>query len=93
MADKSDIMTNISSATTLSSLISNINTTTAHNDGTIIPPQPIDPALRTCNYFVISTNKTVVFDFNNHYGGENIFFRQNTDITKVFEHLHKTFLV
>ena len=70
-----DIMTNISDATTLTSLFFNTSNTTPHPDSTV-HPQPIDPALRTCNYFVISTNKTVVFDFNNHYGGKAYFWHE-----------------
>ena len=70
-----DIMTNISDATTLTSLFFNTSNTTPHPDSTV-HPQPIDPALRTCNYFVISTNKTVVFDFNNHYGGKAYFWKE-----------------
>ena len=68
-------MTNISDATTLTSLFFNTSNTTPHPDSTV-HPQPIDPALRTCNYFVISTNKTVVFDFNNHYGGKAYFWHE-----------------
>ena len=68
-------MTNISDATTLTSLFFNTSNTTPHPDSTV-HPQPIDPALRTCNYFVISTNKTVVFDFNNHYGGKAYFWQE-----------------
>lgn len=40
-----------------------LNTTTIQ-----VEPQPIDPPLRTCNYFIVK-NQSVVFDFNNHYGG------------------------
>ena len=68
-------MTNITDAPTLTSLFFNTSNTTPHPDSTI-RPQPIDPALRTCNYFVISTNKTVVFDFNNHYGGKAFFWQE-----------------
>lgn len=46
------------------STMSPLNTTT-----TAITPSDIDPPIRSCNYFVISKNTTVVFDFSNQYGG------------------------
>ena len=61
-----DIMANTSAAPNLTELTSQFfNTTT-----TTVQPKPIDPPLRTCNYFVINKNTSVVFDFNNHYGGK-----------------------
>ena len=56
-------MTTPNPNTTIANLF--LNTTTSQ-----VQPEPIDPPLRTCNYFVINSNKTVVFDFNNHYGGK-----------------------
>lgn len=46
-----------------------LNTTT-----TTVRPADIDPPIRTCNYFVTSNNKTVVFDFSNNYGGTTRFY-------------------
>ena len=58
-----NIMANTTSAPSLTSHFFNTTTTTVH-------PVPIDPPLNTCNYFVINKNTSVVFDFNNHYGGK-----------------------
>ena len=36
---------------------------------TTVPASDIDPPIRSCNYFIINNNKSVILDFSNQYGG------------------------